>query len=160
VALGLTAAHALALLLDRAFRFDALAVLLPSAAPYRPLAVGLGVLAAYAALVVHLSFGWRKRLGARAWRRLHQLSFVAYAAALVHGLTAGGGRGATGTRVVGAASALVIAALVARRVTARRRRGRTTAGAAARRPTPATSAATGPSCRWSARCWPSRRPRS
>ena len=81
IALGTTALHAVALLVDRHVRFDALDVLVPLLAPYRPIAVALGVAAAYLALVVHLSFGWRKRLGARRWRSLHYASFAAYAAA-------------------------------------------------------------------------------
>lgn len=133
VALGLTAAHALALLADRAVRFDALDVLVPFASSYRAWAVGLGVLAAYAALVVHASFGWRKRLGARTWRRLHHLSFVAFAGALVHGLAAGSDRGAAGVQLLYLASATVVAGLVVVRLTsARRRGGRRARGAAAR----------------------------
>jgi len=47
------------------------------------------VLAAWGALVVHLSVGLRRRMGAKAWRRLHYLSYVVFAAALAHGVLAG-----------------------------------------------------------------------
>lgn len=87
--LSLTALHAGALLGDRFIRFDLLDVLIPFVSRYRPFAVGLGLLAAYAALLLHQSFTWRKRLGAKLWRSLHAISFVAYAAALLHGLYAG-----------------------------------------------------------------------
>lgn len=89
VSLALVAAHALALTLDSEVRFDVLDALVPFLAPYRPLAVGLGVLAVYAMAVVRESFAWRGRIGARAWRRLHSLSFVAFALATAHGLFAG-----------------------------------------------------------------------
>jgi methionine sulfoxide reductase heme-binding subunit len=88
VALGMIALHALALLGDRFVRFDALDLLVPFLSPYRAFAVGLGVVAAWIALVVHLSFGWRRRIGAKGWRRLHKLSYVALAAAIAHGLFA------------------------------------------------------------------------
>lgn len=89
VALSLTAAHALVLLLDSTVRFDALDVLVPFAASYRPLAVALGSLALYAMYVVRESFAWRPRIGVRAWSRLHALAFVAFAMATGHGLFAG-----------------------------------------------------------------------
>jgi DMSO/TMAO reductase YedYZ heme-binding membrane subunit len=127
VALALTGLHTGALLVDRFIRFDVLAVLVPFASSYRAPAVALGVAAAYAALVVHLSFGWRKRLGPKTWRRLHYTSFAAFAAALLHGLLAGSDTGATGMRLLYAATAIAIVALVAIRLTASRVR-------AARRP--------------------------
>lgn len=89
VALALVAGHAVVLLADGYIRFDALDVLVPFASPYRPVAVAIGVVAAYLALVVHASFGLRKRLGAKTWRRLHYLSFVAFVAAAVHAILAG-----------------------------------------------------------------------
>ena len=89
VTLALVLGHALVLLGDRYIRFDVLDVIVPFAAPYRPVAVGVGVIAAYLALVVHASFGLRKRLGARTWRRLHYLSFVAFVAAALHAILAG-----------------------------------------------------------------------
>jgi len=88
-AIALTAAHALVLLGDRFIRFDALDVLVPFLAPYRPAAVGVGSLAACAAIVVHASFALRSRIGQRAWRALHYLSFAAFFGATAHGLTAG-----------------------------------------------------------------------
>lgn len=89
----LVAGHALALLGDRVVRFDALDLLVPFASRYRPAAVGLGVIAAYAAVVVHASFAWMKRLGHRAFRALHWLSFVLYALATAHGVLAGSDAG-------------------------------------------------------------------
>lgn len=89
LALALVLGHALVLLADHHVRFDLIDVAVPFAASYRPVAVGLGVIAGYLALIVHASFRWRSRLGTRAWRRLHVLSFAAYAAAALHAIRAG-----------------------------------------------------------------------
>ena len=89
LALALVVGHVLALLADRYLRFDVLDVLVPMVSPYRPIAVGLGIVAAYCAVVVHASFGFRRLLGTKAWRRLHYLSLVAFGAAAVHAFMAG-----------------------------------------------------------------------
>lgn len=89
LALALLVGHILALLADRYIRFDVLDVLVPMLSPYRPIAVGLGIVAAYCAVVVHASFGFRRRIGTKAWRRLHYLSFVALGTAAVHAFLAG-----------------------------------------------------------------------
>jgi predicted ferric reductase len=112
VALGLTGAHALALVGDRFVRFDVLDVLVPFLAPYRPAAVGVGGLAAYGAAAVHVSFRLRSRIGARAWRALHFLSFGAYAGATAHGLLAGTDAALPWARAVYAASAGLVLWLV------------------------------------------------
>lgn len=89
VSLSLVAGHALVLIGDRYVRFDVLDVLVPFLAPYRPFAVGLGVLGVYAMLLVHASFELRARIGTRAWRSLHYLSFAIFALATAHGALAG-----------------------------------------------------------------------
>ena len=115
-ALALTAVHALALLGDRFVRFDVVAVLVPFASPYRTAAVGLGVVAAYGALVLHASFGWRKRVGARTWRAIHHGSFAVFAAALAHGLLAGSDTGTAGMRALYLASLAAVAGLTGYRL--------------------------------------------
>lgn len=129
-ALALVAAHAFVLLADRFVRFDLLDVLVPLLAPYRRFAVGIGVLAAYGAIVVHASFGLRRRIGQRAWRSLHYLSFVVFALATVHGLLAGSDAARPWMRATHVSSAGVVLALVAYRVAERHR---------ARRPSPGSS---------------------
>jgi predicted ferric reductase len=120
VTLTLTAVHAGALLGDRFVRFDVLDLLVPFVSEYRPLSVGLGLLAAYLALVIHQSFAWRKRLGAKLWRSLHYASFAAYAAALLHGVFAGtDARGLSGVYL---ASGSLIGSLLLYRVAIARRR--------------------------------------
>lgn len=118
VTLTLTAVHAGALLGDRFIRFDVLDVLIPLVSRYRSLSVALGLLAAYLALAIHQSFAWRKRLGAKLWRSLHQASFAAYAAALAHGIFAGTDAGALSS--VYLVSGVLIGGLVLYRVASRR----------------------------------------
>lgn len=89
LSLALLVGHILALLADRYIRFDVLDALVPMLSPYRPVAVGLGIVAAYCAVVVHASFGLRRKIGTKTWRRLHYLSFVAFGTAAAHAFLAG-----------------------------------------------------------------------
>jgi len=89
LALGAIALHGVALTLDKTVRIGVAALLVPGLAGYRPLATALGVVAAELAALVIVSFPLRKRIGARAWRRLHWATYVVFAAATVHGLAAG-----------------------------------------------------------------------
>lgn len=114
VSLTLVAVHALALLGDPSVRFDALDVLVPWQSAYRPGAVALGVLALYGAAVIHLSFGWRRWLGVRAWRALHTTAFAVFVAAVAHGLAAGSDAGPL--RALYAVTVAVVLALVAIRI--------------------------------------------
>jgi predicted ferric reductase len=111
VALTMTGVHALALLGDRFVRFDVLDVLVPFLSSYRAFAVALGVVAAYGAVLVHASFSWRRRIGAKTWRKLHYLSFVVFAAALLHGLFAGSDTSAPEVQALYICSATVVGAL-------------------------------------------------
>ena len=67
---------------------------MPGLVPYRPLWSAFGVLAAELMLLVYASSALRRRIGIRAWRRLHWLTYAVFALATVHGLAAGtdGGR--------------------------------------------------------------------
>lgn len=114
--LGLTAGHALLLVLDPFIRYDLLDVMVPGVSAYRSWAVAAGIVAAYGAVVVQVSFGLRSRLGQRTWRRLHYLSFAVLLGALGHGLTAGTDTASLGMRVLYAVLAGLVAALVAVRV--------------------------------------------
>lgn len=87
--LGMVALHGAALTLDQTVRIPAWALLVPFATGYRPVAVGVGVLAAELTLLVYASFSLRRRIGARAWRRLHYATYAVFAAATAHGLAAG-----------------------------------------------------------------------
>ncbi len=89
LAVAFTAVHMVVLLGDEYLSWGVAGLLVPLAAPYRPLATALGILAMYAATVVTLSFYARSRLGYLAWRRIHYAAFFSYAAATIHGITAG-----------------------------------------------------------------------
>jgi sulfoxide reductase heme-binding subunit YedZ len=89
LALGFTALHGVALVLDSTVRVTPLALVVPGLTGYRPLATAFGVLAAEIMVVVYASFSLRKRIGAKMWRRLHWATYAVFALATVHGLTAG-----------------------------------------------------------------------
>jgi predicted ferric reductase len=111
VSLTLIAVHALALTGERLAHFDAIDALVPFASTYRPLATGLGGLAAYGALVVHVSFGLRRRLGAATWRKLHFLSFAVFGLGLAHGFFAGSSSHRVGALGLYLASGAIVALL-------------------------------------------------
>jgi sulfoxide reductase heme-binding subunit YedZ len=83
------AVHGIALLLDRTVEITPAALVVPGLASYRPLAVSTGVLAAELMALVYVSFRFRKRIGTKAWRMLHWLTYLVFAGATAHGLAAG-----------------------------------------------------------------------
>jgi len=87
--LGAVVIHGVTLVLDSTIKITPAALLVPGLVPYRPVWTSLGVLAAELMLVVYLSFGLRKRIGVRNWRRLHYATYAIFAAATLHGLAAG-----------------------------------------------------------------------
>jgi methionine sulfoxide reductase heme-binding subunit len=93
--LGALVLHGAALVLDGAVDIGLEALLVPGASPYRPLATALGVLAAELMVLIYLSFSQRRRIGAKAWRALHWLTYLVFALATLHGLAAGTDSGRT-----------------------------------------------------------------
>ena len=89
VTLALVLAHAGVLVADGYVQFDVIDVVVPFASSRWPVAIGIGVVAGYVLLVVHLTFGLRKRIGTAMWRRIHYLSFVAFVLVTVHAVAAG-----------------------------------------------------------------------
>lgn len=87
--LGLLALHGTSLVLDSTVKVTPAALLVPGLVSYRPAAVAAGVVAGWLFAVVTASFWLRKRIGHRAWRRLHWLTYGLFALATVHGLTSG-----------------------------------------------------------------------
>lgn len=118
LALVLVLGHAGVLLADGYVRFDVLDVLVPFVADDG--AIALGIIAGYVAVAVHASFALRRRLGARTWRRLHYLSFVAFLAAALHALAAGSDGGRAWAAVIYATPLAVVAGLLVIRVLPRR----------------------------------------
>lgn len=89
LALGMVGLHGLTLVLDRTLHMPPAALVVPGIYPYRPAAVGLGVLACELAVLVALSFPLRRRIGFRAWRRLHWATYLVFLLATAHGVAAG-----------------------------------------------------------------------
>lgn len=89
LAIGFLFVHIAVILLDRYLPFSIAQVLVPFIAPYRPVWVGVGIIAFYLTLLVTVTFYMRQRIGMRAFRTIHLLSFLAYLGATVHGLYAG-----------------------------------------------------------------------
>jgi predicted ferric reductase len=116
ITLALVLGHASVLLADGYVRFDVIDVFVPFASSRWPFAVGVGVLAGYLVLVVHLSFGLRKRIGTTTWRRLHYLSFVAFVLVTIHAFAVGTDRANPWFVVVYAVLLLVVAALLVLRI--------------------------------------------
>jgi predicted ferric reductase len=116
ITLALVLAHGGVLLADRHVRFDVIDLFVPFASSRWPVAVGVGALAGYLVLVVHLSFGLRKRIGTATWRRLHYLSFVAFVLVTVHAIAAGTDRTHAWFVSVYGVSLLAVASLVVARL--------------------------------------------
>jgi predicted ferric reductase len=116
VTLALVLAHGGILLADNYVRFDVIDVFLPFASSRWPVAIGIGVLAGYLLLVVHLSFGLRKRIGTALWRRLHYLSFVAFVLVTIHAITVGSDRGHAWFASIYVVMLLVVALLIGLRI--------------------------------------------
>jgi sulfoxide reductase heme-binding subunit YedZ len=87
--LGLAGVHGALLALDKSVPFTLAQIAVPGLAPYAPLWVATGQVAFYLALIVVGSFYLRRRIGQRAWRLLHYLTFLAFVGATLHGLLAG-----------------------------------------------------------------------
>nr|MBK7066138.1 ferric reductase-like transmembrane domain-containing protein [Deltaproteobacteria bacterium] len=115
-AIGLTAAHAIAMLGDRYVPFDLLDVTVPFLAGYRRVGVGMGIVAMWLAVLVHASFALRARIGPRVWRAVHYLAFVVFALATLHGVTAGTDTRATWMQLLYGAAGASVAGLTLVRV--------------------------------------------
>lgn len=93
LSLGLVGLHGVALVLDATVDVSPAGLVVPGLVEYRPAWTAAGVLAADLMALVYVSFSLRTRIGARAWRRLHWLTYAVFAAATVHGLAAGSDSG-------------------------------------------------------------------
>jgi methionine sulfoxide reductase heme-binding subunit len=87
--LGALVGHATALVLDSTVKVTIPGLFIPGLVSYRPLWTSAGILAAEVMVLVYVSFGQRKRIGTKNWRRLHWATYGIFGAATVHGLGAG-----------------------------------------------------------------------
>jgi sulfoxide reductase heme-binding subunit YedZ len=83
------AVHGITLLGDTWLHPGVVGVTVPFAMDFRTAFTGLGVIAAYLAALLGLSFYFRKRIGARLWRKAHRATVLVYLLGLVHALGAG-----------------------------------------------------------------------
>lgn len=116
LALWMTALHLTMLLVDSESGFSLGGLLIPFAGEYRPVATSLGIVALYTVLAVLLTTRFRHRIGYRRWRRLHGLAFLAYGAALMHGILAGTDSSAGWATLVYVLSGLLVGGLTIARI--------------------------------------------
>jgi DMSO/TMAO reductase YedYZ heme-binding membrane subunit len=89
IGLGLAGVHGALLALDKTVPFSLQQIAVPGLSPHAPVAVAAGQVAFYLMAIVIASFYVRRRIGQRAWRLLHYLTFLAFVGATAHGLGAG-----------------------------------------------------------------------
>lgn len=89
IGVGFAAIHGMLLALDKTMPFTLAQIAVPGVAPYAPVWVALGQGAFYLMAIVVASFYLRRRIGQRAWRTLHYVTFLAFVGATVHGVAAG-----------------------------------------------------------------------
>ena len=116
LALGFIALHVVVLLADKYLPFSIAQILVPFAASYRPVWVGVGVIGFYLTLLVSVTFYLRQRIGFQMFRVIHYASFVAYLAALAHGLLAGTDSSLWTVQLMYTASALIVVFLFVYRI--------------------------------------------
>lgn len=88
-AIGLSIFHAFVLLFDGYYTYTVANLLIPFTGPYKPGWVGAGIIGLYIMILNSASFGFRKRIGHKLWRKLHYTTFGAYGLATLHGWKAG-----------------------------------------------------------------------
>lgn len=98
MALVATIGHAASFMFDHYFHLSTFETLIPFAL-LRPITttmgfsigwtVGLGIIALYGAIALTLSSEFRNRIGVKAWRKLHYMSFAMYLLFLGHGVLSG-----------------------------------------------------------------------
>jgi len=114
--LGLAGIHGMLLGLDHSVPFTFAQILVPGLAPHAPVAVAFGQVALYLMAAVTASFYLRKRIGQRAWRTFHYVTFLAFAGATIHGIAAGSDSNAPWAEAIYLASAVVVVFLLTYRI--------------------------------------------
>jgi predicted ferric reductase len=116
IGLGMAGIHGMLLGLDTSVPFTFAQILVPGQSPHAPLAVGVGQVALYLMALVTISFYARKRIGQRAWRTLHYVTFLAYAGATFHGIASGSDSGSVWAQGLYVGSLTVVAFLLVYRI--------------------------------------------
>jgi methionine sulfoxide reductase heme-binding subunit len=87
--LPLGLAHVVAILLDPYSKVALLDLVVPFLVPYGTFAIGLGTVSVQLLLVVLVAAWSRTRLSRGQWLAFHRLSYLAFAAAFLHGILSG-----------------------------------------------------------------------
>jgi len=87
--LAMVALHGLALLGDSYLNPGVAGIAIPFVSFYRPVWTGLGIVAGYGLAALGLTYYLRDRIGAARWRKLHRLTALFWALAIVHTIGAG-----------------------------------------------------------------------
>jgi len=114
--LGMAGIHGVLLGLDASIPFSLSQIAVPGEAPYAALGVGVGQTAFYLMVLVTVSFYARRRIGQRAWRLLHYVTFLAFAGATYHAIAAGTDSGAGWAQALYVGAIALVAFLLAYRV--------------------------------------------
>jgi len=108
--------HGLAVFVDPFIKLGPAEVLVPFVSHYRPLWVAMGITAGYLALAVYLSERVRSRIGYRAWRLFHYLTFLIFVFATFHGLATGSDSRTPWAMAIYGGSVILIGALLTARL--------------------------------------------
>jgi sulfoxide reductase heme-binding subunit YedZ len=117
IGLGFAGIHGALLGLDKSVPFSLAQIAVPGLAPYSPIWVAAGQITFYLMLVVVGSFYARRRIGQRAWRLLHYVTFLVFVGATVHGLVAGTDSGSAWAWWIYVASTVAVVFLFVYRIT-------------------------------------------
>jgi methionine sulfoxide reductase heme-binding subunit len=86
IAIGI---HGLGILLDPWLQPGVVGVTVPFAIGVHRLSVAVGIVAGYTALLLGVSFYFRRRIGAKLWRKAHRATIAVYVLGLLHAFGAG-----------------------------------------------------------------------
>jgi predicted ferric reductase len=115
--IGFALFHGLILMGDQYIQFSLAQIFVPFASQaYRPFAVGIGQVGFYLWAIVAFSFYVRRKIGSKTWRLVHFASFLAFAAALFHGMTSGTDTGSIWAILLYSASGIILLFLILYRI--------------------------------------------
>jgi predicted ferric reductase len=114
LAIGLSILHAVLLLFSSYFDYSLINLFVPFTGPFEPFWIGLGIVGVYLMVATSATFYMTQRIGYKAFRRIHLLTYVAFVAVLLHSIVAGTDKAAMAPVYI--ATALVVVFFTAYRV--------------------------------------------
>jgi sulfoxide reductase heme-binding subunit YedZ len=124
LALAMMLLHVVLVVVNRHVPIGLAESLVPGVAGWKPAALALGIAGLYLSAVVTFSSYIKPAIGQRTWRAIHYGGFLGWAAAMLHGVTAGSDTDAVWMQYAYLASFGVVVFLTAFRVLAPSRRSR------------------------------------